>query len=214
MENKAYPYLRAKGYEDRIIELDTSSATVALAAQALGCEEQEIAKTLAFYAPDPVLIVASGDARVDNRKFRDTFGVKAKMIPHEEVEEAVGFPGGGVCPFGQKEGVKVFLDCSLKKLNISSTDDSSSEGDSGSSSDSASSEDSSAAEDSSGGTGASDASTDSGSEEPGEDASAEDSGSTNTSEESSKEDSSDAASTGSSTDNEEASDAASAASGG
>ena len=118
MENRAYPYLREKGYEDRIIELDTSSATVALAAQALGCEEQEIAKTLAFYAPNPVLIVASGDARVDNRKFRDTFGVKAKMIPHEEVEEAVGFPGGGVCPFGQKEGVKVYLDRSLKKLKI------------------------------------------------------------------------------------------------
>ena len=118
MENRAYPYLREKGYEDRIIELDTSSATVALAAQALGCEELEIAKTLAFYAPDPVLIVASGDARVDNRKFRDTFGVKAKMIPHEEVEEAVGFPGGGVCPFGQKEGVKVYLDRSLKKLKI------------------------------------------------------------------------------------------------
>lgn len=117
MENRAVAYLTERGMGDRVIELDESIATVALAAQALGCEEKEIAKTLAFLAPGPVLIVASGDARVDNGKFRGVFGVKAKMIPHEQVEELVGFPGGGVCPFDPKEGVPVYLDVSLKKLS-------------------------------------------------------------------------------------------------
>ena len=117
MGNRAVDYLVEKGMGERIIELDESIATVALAAQALGCEEREIAKTLAFLAPDPVLIVASGEARVDNGKFRGMFGVKAKMIPHERVEELVGFPGGGVCPFSPKEGVPVYLDISLKKLS-------------------------------------------------------------------------------------------------
>lgn len=117
MGNRAVDYLMEKGMRERIIELDESIATVALAARALGCEEREIAKTLAFLAPEPVLIVASGDARVDNGKFRGVFGVKARMIPYEQVEELVGFPGGGVCPFSPKEGVPVYLDVSLKKLS-------------------------------------------------------------------------------------------------
>ena len=118
MANRACAYIEEQGMGDRIIELDESIHTVALAAAALHCGEREIAKTLAFLAPEPVLIVASGDARVDNGKFRGEFGCKAKMIPHETVEELTGFPGGGVCPFNPREGVKVYLDVSLRKLQM------------------------------------------------------------------------------------------------
>ena len=116
MENKAVRYFTEIGLGERIKEFDHSSATVALAAQALGCEERQIAKTLAFLAPDPILVVCGGASRVDNAKYRQTFGCKAKMIPFEEVEDLVGYPAGGVCPFCVNEGVKVYLDESLKEL--------------------------------------------------------------------------------------------------
>lgn len=105
------------GIEDRIVELDQSSATVELAAHALGCQPRDIAKTLAFDVDgDTIVIVAVGDARIDNAKYKNTFGKKAKMLHGDQVEERTGHAIGGVCPFGLKEGVKVYLDRSLKQL--------------------------------------------------------------------------------------------------
>ena len=93
-------YLSQNGFAGRVREFDVSSATVSLAAQALGCEEVHIAKTLAFFTPQgPALIVAAGDAKVDNAKFKAQFGVKAKMIPPQDVQALVGHAPGGVCPF-------------------------------------------------------------------------------------------------------------------
>ena len=110
-------FFRERGMEDRVLELDLSSATVELAAQALGCEPCRIAKTLAFSAAgEPVLVVAAGDARIDNRKFKGRFGVKAKMLPPEETEAQVGHAVGGVCPFGVNDGVRVYLDQSLRRF--------------------------------------------------------------------------------------------------
>ena len=108
--------LQAKGYGDRIIVTSQSSATVALAAQALGIEEGRIAKTLSFMVGDvPVLILAAGNARVDNHKYKETFHKKAKMMSVEQLSEYVGHDPGGVCPFGIKEQcVQVYLDESLK----------------------------------------------------------------------------------------------------
>ena len=106
------------GYADRIIELEESSATVQLAAEALGVEPGMIAKTMSFLQGEqPVLILTEGTARIDNRKYKDTFHIKAKMIPFEEVEEIIGHAPGGVCPFGVKEGIKVYLDESLKRFD-------------------------------------------------------------------------------------------------
>ena len=114
---KGRAYFRALGIEDRVLEFDVSSATVELAAKALGVEGARIAKTLSFKAPDGCLLVlAAGDARVDNHKFKDTFHVKAKMLTADEVLELVGHPVGGVCPFGCNEGVPVYLDESLKRF--------------------------------------------------------------------------------------------------
>lgn len=102
---------------DRVRLFTESSATVELAAQVLGCEPGNIAKTLSFLGKDnPLIVVAAGDAKVDNRKFKDTFLLKAKMIPREEVEALTGHPAGGVCPFGLKTGCKVYLDQSLKRF--------------------------------------------------------------------------------------------------
>lgn len=102
---------------DRVLELDLSSATVELAARALGCEEQRIAKTLSFEAEDGcILIVAAGDAKVNNGKFKARFGKKPRMLPPDQVEEKTGHGVGGVCPFGVKEGVQVYLDESLKRF--------------------------------------------------------------------------------------------------
>ena len=116
---KAREYLKSKGYDDRIIETDHSSATVEAAAQALGCEPGMIAKSLTFLQEDgPVMILAEGMARIDNRKYKDRFSCKAKMIPPDQVEELVGHDIGGVCPFGANEGVRIFLDESLKKHEI------------------------------------------------------------------------------------------------
>ena len=115
---KAKKYLQEKGYEDHIIELEDSSATVQLAAQALGVEPGMIAKTMSFLiGEEAILILTEGTARVDNRKYKDTFHMKAKMIPFEEVEKWIGHAPGGVCPFGIKEGVKVYLDESLKQFD-------------------------------------------------------------------------------------------------
>lgn len=114
---KAEAYLKQAGFADRIIKLEQSTATVDLAAAALGVEPGMIAKTMSFYQGEQVvLILTEGTAKIDNRKYKDTFHVKAKMIPYDEVEEAVGHAPGGVCPFGIKEGIKVYLDESLKQF--------------------------------------------------------------------------------------------------
>ena len=116
---KAAAYLEQKGFGDRVIRLEESSATVFLAAEALGVEPGRIAKTLSFLLKEgPVLILAEGMARVDNRKFKDTFHTKAKMIPGEEVEKYIGHAPGGVCPFGINEGIPVYLDESLKAFDV------------------------------------------------------------------------------------------------
>ena len=115
---KAREHLRRFGMEGRIREFDVSSATVELAAAALGVDGARIAKTLSFKRGDGcVLVVAAGDARVDNRKFKDAFGCKAKMLSPEEVLTLVGHPVGGVCPFGINDGVPVYLDESLKRFD-------------------------------------------------------------------------------------------------
>ena len=115
---KAKKYLADRGFLDHIIELDHSTATVSLAAEALGVEPGMIAKTLSFFQGEtPVLILAEGTARIDNRKYKDTFHMKARMIPFEEVEAATGHAPGGVCPFGANENVKVYLDQSLRKFD-------------------------------------------------------------------------------------------------
>ncbi len=110
-------YLRHWNAQDRILELGESSATVELAAQALHCAPERIAKTLSFALPQGcLLIVAAGDARVDNAKFKSKFGCKARMIPPAEVEEKIGHAVGGVCPFGINAGVDVWLDESLRRF--------------------------------------------------------------------------------------------------
>lgn len=115
---KAKAYLTEKGYADHIIELEDSSATVQLAAQALGVQPGMIAKTMSFLqGEEAILILTEGTAKIDNRKYKDTFHVKAKMIPFEEVEDRIGHAPGGVCPFGIKEGIKVYLDESLKQFD-------------------------------------------------------------------------------------------------
>lgn len=107
--------LTEKGFSDRIIIPDHSSATVTEAAEALGCEPGMIAKTLSFLQGErPVLILAEGAARIDNAKYKVRFACKAKMIPPQRVEALIGHAVGGVCPFGVNEGVAVYLDVSLK----------------------------------------------------------------------------------------------------
>lgn len=111
-------YFAALGMEDRVMEFETSSATVELAAQTVGVIPARIAKTLSFMLNDgPVLIVAAGDAKVDNHKFKETFGCKAKMLTPDEAVELVGHAVGGVCPFAVKPGVKTCLDISLKRFD-------------------------------------------------------------------------------------------------
>ncbi|MBO4262765.1 MAG: YbaK/EbsC family protein, partial [Clostridia bacterium] len=103
---KASEYLKSRGYEDRIKVFAESTATVAAAAEALGCKEDEIAKSLALIAgEDVILILAKGTARLDNTKYKAEFHTKAKMIDHDKVGELVGHAAGGVCPFGVNEGV-------------------------------------------------------------------------------------------------------------
>ena len=102
---------------DRIRELDMSSATVALAAQALGCEPCRIAKTMSFLVDGhAILIVTAGDVKIDNAKYKAQFGCKAKMLAPDEVETMIGHAVGGVCPFAVNDGVTVYLDDSLKRF--------------------------------------------------------------------------------------------------
>ncbi len=114
---KVKAYFREYGMEERIQEFDVSSATVELAAKALHCEPQRIAKTLSFMVEnEAVLILAAGDAKIDNPKYKARFGKKAKMLSLDEVETLVGHAVGGVCPFAVNEGVIVYLDISLKRF--------------------------------------------------------------------------------------------------
>lgn len=113
---RAKEYLKKYNLDKEVLEFSTSSATVALAAQALHCEESEIAKTLSFYVDEkPIVIVVAGDKKIDNAKYKAEFHKKAKMIPFEEVEKVIGHEIGGVCPFGVKDGVDIYLDVSLKE---------------------------------------------------------------------------------------------------
>ncbi|MCE5285646.1 MAG: YbaK/EbsC family protein [Pelosinus sp.] len=110
-------YFRQFGLEDRVLELADSSATVELAAEALQCEPQRIAKTLSFHVGEGVvLVVAAGDAKIDNRKYKEYFGVKAKMLGFDEAESLIGHAVGGVCPFAVNDGVKIYLDVSLQRF--------------------------------------------------------------------------------------------------
>ena len=114
---KVREYFRPFGMEERILEFETSSATVELAAQALHCEGKRIAKTLSFLVNGgAILVVAAGDARIDNAKFKAQFGVKAKMLSHEDALTMIGHAVGGVCPFAVPDAVKVYLDCSMKRF--------------------------------------------------------------------------------------------------
>ena len=114
---KGRAYFRQFGMEDRVMEFEVSSATVELAAQALGVEGARIAKTLSFKNGEGcMLILAAGDARIDNKKFKEKFHFKAKMLTADEVVEMVGHPVGGVCPFGINDGIDVYLDNSLKRF--------------------------------------------------------------------------------------------------
>ena len=110
-------YFRALGIEDRVQEFTVSSATVELAAQALGVEAQRIAKTLSFMVDGkPILVVAAGDARIDNPKYKAKFATKAKMLTPEEAETLIGHAVGGFCPFGINDGVDVYIDKSVLRF--------------------------------------------------------------------------------------------------
>ena len=114
---KAKAYLEEKGLLEHVIELEASTATVEEAARALGVAPGMIAKTMSFLQGEqPVLILTEGTAKVDNRKYKDTFHTKAKMIPFDQVEQWIGHAPGGVCPFGVKDGVEVYLDESLRQF--------------------------------------------------------------------------------------------------
>lgn len=115
---KVREYFRQYNIEDRIREFEVSSATVELAAAALGCEGKRIAKSLSFMVDGKaILIVTAGDAKIDNPKYKAQFGTKAKMLTPDEAEAMVGHAVGGVCPFGIQEGVVVYLDVSLKRFD-------------------------------------------------------------------------------------------------
>ena len=114
---KVRTYFARYDMEDRILEFPVSSATVELAAEALHCEPCRIAKTLSFLVgEEPILIVAAGDTKIDNPKYKGQFGTKAKMLTPEQAETRIGHAVGGVCPFGIEPGVKVYLDVSLKRF--------------------------------------------------------------------------------------------------
>ena len=115
---KVRAFFRQFGMEGRVLEFPVSSATVELAAQALGCAPCRIAKSLSFMGPDgPLLVVAAGDAKVDNPRYKAQFGLKARMLTPDETEALVGHGVGGVCPFAVNGGVKVYLDESLKRFD-------------------------------------------------------------------------------------------------
>lgn len=115
---KARAYLRQFNLEDKVLEFPVSSATVELAAIAVGCEPARICKTLSFKVQDkPILILAAGDVKIDNHRFKEYFGVKAKMLHADEVEPLIGHAIGGVCPFGINPGVEVYLDKSMQRFS-------------------------------------------------------------------------------------------------
>ena len=114
---KVREFFRRYGMEDRILEFTVASATVDLAAEAVDCEPKRIAKTLSFMTDEgPTLIVAAGDAKIDNPKYKAQFHTKAKMLTPDEASELVGHTIGGVCPFGINSGVSVYLDRSLQRF--------------------------------------------------------------------------------------------------
>ena len=116
---RAKAFVESRGYGDRIMEFDVSSATVELAALAVGTEPERIAKSLTFMVEDkPVMILCAGDAKISNPKYKAFFHKKAKMLTRDEVNELVGHDVGGVCPFGIKDGVTVYLDDSLKRFDV------------------------------------------------------------------------------------------------
>lgn len=115
----AKKYLDEKGYGDRVLEFEVSSATVELAAVAVGTEPARIAKSLTFMVDDlPVMILAAGDSKINNSKFKAYFHTQAKMLSYDQVGDLIGHDVGGVCPFGIKDGVKVYLDESLKRFDV------------------------------------------------------------------------------------------------
>lgn len=114
---KVRAYFKEQGIEDKIQEFEVSSATVELAAQALGCEPERIAKSITFQVGDRIImIVTAGDQKIDNPKYKAQFGTKAKMLAREEAEDLIGHAVGGVCPFAVNEGVEIYLDESLKRF--------------------------------------------------------------------------------------------------
>lgn len=116
--DKVKEYLKQYDMDNKIITFDASTATVELAAKALNCEEARIAKTLSFRLSDRcIVIVTAGDKKIDNAKYKNEFGEKAKMLHYEEVLDIIGHPVGGVCPFAVNEGVEIYLDNSLKEYN-------------------------------------------------------------------------------------------------
>ncbi len=115
---RAKAYLAEYGRDGDVLEFDVSSATVELAAAAVGCAPERIAKTLSFSVGDRVaLVVCAGDARIANPKFKERFGCKAKMLSADEAEESIGHAVGGVCPFGVKDGCDVYFDESLRRFD-------------------------------------------------------------------------------------------------
>ena len=115
---KVKEYFRQFGIEDRIKEFEVSSATVELASQALGCSPERIAKTLSFSVGDRViLVVAAGDMKIDNPKYKQFFATKAKMLSLDDAEKLIGHAVGGICPFAINDGVEVYLDISLKRFD-------------------------------------------------------------------------------------------------
>ncbi|MBR3807151.1 MAG: YbaK/EbsC family protein [Lachnospiraceae bacterium] len=116
--DKVKEYFKQFGIDHKIKEFEVSSATVELAAQALGCEGKRIAKSLSFLVDDKaILIIAAGDAKIDNPKYKAMFNTKAKMLSYDQVEEYIGHAVGGVCPFAIPDTVTVYLDESLKRFD-------------------------------------------------------------------------------------------------
>ena len=116
---RARAHLQALDLDDRIMEFEQSSATVELAAAAVGCEPERIAKTLSFHVGDRVaLVLFAGDARINNRKFKDRFHTKPKMLGADEAEGLIGHGVGGVCPFGVNAGCDIYLDESLRRFEV------------------------------------------------------------------------------------------------
>ena len=114
---EAFAYLKEKGYEERVEVFDVSSATVELAAAAVGTEPARIAKSLSFMVDEqPIIIICAGDTKINNSKYKQVFHKKAKMLTADEVHDLIGHDVGGVCPFGIKDGVDVYLDESLKRF--------------------------------------------------------------------------------------------------